>query len=95
MKKHTIGDAIRMAGHLLEHNPSVGRGNSFKDGRMCFCLATAVWECSFKLKLNRNNAIEHVRTYLRVPILVDAWEGPNTTRETRLDIAKRLQNYKD
>jgi len=103
MSKHTHGDAIRMAGHLLEHHPGVNEPHQVIDGKACFCFYGAVYE-SFRVLnlLDRerflplgvhetvcDTAFPHVFQFG----MVYAWEGKSSDESTRLAAARRLQNY--
>jgi hypothetical protein len=107
MSKYTIGDAIRMVGHLLEHNGITGPFYADKDGNYTsggdsttcrFCMAGAIDKVCETLGLRNERPVsaEVVRMFPNsYGSRVIVWEGDDqpTTPEERLAIARKLQAY--
>ena len=102
-------EIIRMAGHLLEHNPATKTTEVTIAGRRCYCAIGALGVCSDELRgavdirEPRNYLFDVIIAKVRRMILsiseqpfrsiIHAWEGPGTSVATRLAFAKALQNY--
>lgn len=110
MPDHTIADAVRMVGHLLEHNGIVGPFAAGKNGapagvldpHTCgWCMAGAADVVSVSLNVDLfdlRQALTSVRACHGSPVVL--WELPTpngdvgSTPEYRLALARDLQNYK-
>ena len=110
MNKYTVGDAIRMVGHLLEHHGIVGPYWVNSEGTdqpeptaqtSGFCMAGACIVVEQALGLGTAGSWG---TVVSNPIerkygnqRVSLWEGTSnrTTAEQRLQLARELQNWKD
>lgn len=100
---HTYGDAIRMAGHLLEHHPGTGKPYYTENGKACYCVWGALTHSFRALGLDDNgylpDGILQQVGYLafgpKAMSFVGPWEGLGTTPATRLVAAKRLQSYSE
>lgn len=99
-----IVEGIHIVGQLLEHHPTTGaaardaKGVPISSGKSpeaaCWCVVGACTLVATQMYNSNSGRIlwEHIESKLRTEI-VKAWEGEGTTPETRLDFARRLQNY--
>lgn len=105
--KKDIRQALRMIGHLLEHHPTTGRPGRYANGQpsshsskdpktSCWCLIGAQGVVSLHLGFQGTGRglelYEALERCVGGPHLVAKWEGPGTTDQTRLEIARKLQN---
>lgn len=101
-----IKTAVRMIGHLLEHHPTTGESSRDVNGNGCthlnfkgpasWCLVGADNAIADSLKFSdndRKDLWESLKNILN-SCLVQAWEGPGTSDETRLALARKLQEIK-
>lgn len=111
MAKYTDGEAIRMVGHLLEHNGIVGPFYADKDGNSVhgydpeackFCLAGAIDKVSETLGVSKTAINTKVCGMLgrgvgRVLIWEADLKNPYKPSSSiqRLMVARKLQNYTD
>jgi hypothetical protein len=100
---YTIGDGIRMLGHLLEHHPTTGyyaktvRGHCIgwaEKNASCFCYFGGMNAVS--VALGRNRYDEGIYdSCVEVTGLRTGRDWDCLTDEERLEVAKKLQAYKD
>lgn len=91
---HSVGDVIRMTGHLLEHNPTTGTPWRTVNGKQCYCFSGALYTSAKVLKVKEGEVICRAMSAAGMRgSFLESWEGPNVTDEDRLKIAKRMQQY--
>jgi hypothetical protein len=93
---HTIGDVIRMARHLLEHNPGTGKPTQRINGKECYCFWGAIYS-SYNALIKDSEyfgAVYEASLFCGFPSgFVTEWEGSGSSDKKRLAIAKKLQTY--
>ena len=91
---HTFRDAVRMAGHLVEHYPTSGIEAVDCDNRACdstsrracrWCLHGALYVCSARLGLHTG-----MRNIKELPSALD-WDA--ATDAQRLQLAREMQQW--
>jgi hypothetical protein len=102
MSKYTIADGVRMVGHLLEHHPTTGfyaknstGGFESPDDKLatCWCFLGANSVVSIKLGLDFRELLDVTKkqTIPHATCVAGHWD--NADDSTRLEIAKKLQEY--
>jgi hypothetical protein len=96
-----VKEAVNMVGHLLEHHPTTGEAARDINGRAvastspeasCWCVVGACSIVQNALKLEHWDRVSlSIEMQQLVGGLIETWEGPGTSKRTRLALARKLQ----
>jgi hypothetical protein len=100
--RYTIGDVIRMAGHLLDKHPTTGENARNVDGgathesgkyATCWCVEGAVWACSRRLGYEGKRVMSQVNALIGVENgLFKLWD--EGTDQYRNEVVEKMKGYR-